>query len=388
MKPLRDLVLVSQNSVSKEEKTASGLVLLSSEAANYNFSDDGVMKMDVVHKKEATKKDLTGRLIEASKKATGNHLEFYPGGGQVNMAALENNERLKDIVWGRKHNSGTIISKGNKCNFFKEGDEVIFKKSAGKHDVSSEAEDHILIQESDILVKKEGDKYTVAPESIIVKISKESRDNVFKRKFKNENGEDCFLFIPAPTDEADERHPQFFVTCGQVVLVGEKVKSIQAGDTCILDYSVDNNENIIIGYEGEDKLIVVNAVTTRHTDYEVVHTERRTQIVSSPGDYKETSSVLGVIRGEELISIDPFVFINHESTVVSQQTASGIHYTEDKKIVERTILAISKESEDLMKVRQGEKILVDDFDLFDLHLDGRTICCINDIDIIGKSRED
>lgn len=384
MKPLRNLVLVSQNTVSKEEKTSSGLVIVTGDSANYNFKDDEYTKADVVHNKKATKKDLTGRLIEASKKATGNHLEFYPGGGDVNMSALETNERLKDLVWGRKHNSGNILSAGDGCRFFKEGDNIIYKKSAGKCDMSEHGEGLILIEENEILVKKEGDKFTVHPDCVIVKITKESRDKLFKKTFINDKGEECFLLIPAPTDAADERHSQFFVVCGEIMMAGDNTKNIQPGDTAILDHTVDGNDNIIIGYEGEDKLIVVTAVTSRHTDYQIVHTERRSQIVFSPGDYKETSSILGVIRGEELMAVDPFVFINHESTVVSLQTKSGIYYTKDKKIVERTILSISKESENRVPVTKGDKVLVDDFDIFDVLIDGKRICCINDIDIIGN----
>ncbi len=389
MKPLRDLILVQRQDLRKEEKTESGLYLVTGEAANYNFKEDEDVMSTVVNKKTPTQKEFIGKLVETSKKKHGKHFEFYPGGGDVNLSKIETNERLKDIIFGRKDNSGKIIEVGDECKHFKKDETIIYKKHSEVYDMSGVGKDYVLVQEKDVLVKKENGNYFVHPDYVIVKISKESRDNVFRKKLIDDNGKEVFLFIPAPTDKSDERHSQFFVTCGEIYGVGSNIKEVEVGDTAILNYLVDNEDDIIIGYEGEDKLIVTTAITTRHeTDY-IVYANRRSprdQIVSSKGDYIETCQLLGVVRNNELLPRDPYVFISHESTIVSKTTKSGIQYKVDEKIIKRKILALSEVSKKRCGLEVGEWVIMDDFDVFSITLDDKIISAINDIDIMCPSQ--
>mgnify|MGYP003662539178 CR=1 FL=1 len=75
MKPLRDLVLIKLEPAVKEEKTKSGIILLSTTNDRYQFGDD-----------------------EA---------------------------KLQDIIGKSKQNRGTVEAVGRLCDFFKKGDEVV-----------------------------------------------------------------------------------------------------------------------------------------------------------------------------------------------------------------------------------------------------------------------
>lgn len=388
MKPLRDLVLIQQKSTYKEEKTDGGLYVVSGEASNYNFKAENESTAEILQKINPTKNELIGKLVEFNRKKNGKHYDFHPAsaGDSSKLGALEKNERLKDIIFGRKGNIGVIVDGGDGCKYFGKDDCVIFRKNSNyNYDLRGIGEDLILVEEKDILVKKEGDSYFVHPDYVIVKISKESRDDVFRRKLKNDKGEEIILFLPTHTEKSDANHSEYFVTCGEIYGVGSNVKNVNIGDTAILDYRTDNDDEIIIGYEGEDKLIVTTAITTRHEDELVVYANqrsRRDQIVHSKDDYLETCQLLGVIRNGELFPRDPFVFLHHESTIVNKKTASGITYTVDEKIIKRQILAISEESKKRCGLQAGEWVVMDDFDLFSITLEDRKISAINDIDIM------
>lgn len=391
MKPLRNLVLIQQKSTYKEEKTESGLFLVSGEAANYNFKSDAESTADVLQKVNPTQNQLIGKLVEFNRKKNGKYYNFHPGDTGNDLTLLENNSKLKDIIFGRKGNAGEIVELGGSCKYFSASDTVIFKKNSNyNYDLRSEGNDLVFVEEKDILVKKEGDQYFVHPEYIIIKISKESREDVFKRKFKNDKGEDMVLFLPTPSHKSDANHSEYFVTCGEVYGVGAKVKNIRAGDIGILSYLCDNDEDIIVGYEGEDKLIVVKPFTTYCEKEVVVYANKRShrdQIVQSVGDYDELSQLIGVIRGEELLAIDPYIFLKHEETIVNKKTPSGVMYTVDEKIIKRQILSISEESQERTGLKKGDFVIMDDFDLFDAKLEDRTISVINDVDIMFPQNE-
>lgn len=383
MKPLRDLVLIKKEKNIQEEKTSSGLYIINGETAEYNFKDDEDISMNVLHKKNNTTKDLNNKLIEHARKKSGNHIEFYPGGGNIKFSELEKNEKLKDLIYGRGTNKAKIISTGCDCSFVVDGDEIIYNKSAG---LIPYEDNQYIVSESQILAVVRDGWTIIHPEFVLVKITAEARANVFKKKIVTQDGGESFLFLPTVNDPSDGRYSQFFVTCGEVIQVGGKVKNAIPGDIAILNYLCDTNDNIIVGYDGEDKLIAVRGLTTRYDSDEIVYQNRHTrrdQIVHLTGDYKDVTEIIAVIRNEELVPFEPYVFLDHQSTIVTKKTASGIEYTVDEKILERTIIASSKESDKRCGISKGKRVLVDDFDIFLIELEGRKISAVNDIDIIA-----
>lgn len=385
MRPLRNLVLVKQELIRTEEKSEGGIYLIKGDTSLYDFKRENTID-EILHKNDTGRIGLLGRLLEYNRKKNGTHYEFYRGEQDKNMASIETNEALKDLVFGRKDSSGVVQSIGDKCKYFKEGDKVIFKKNSGYH-VAFGENDLIMVEENDILAKKEGNDYFVHPDCVIVKISKEARDNVFKRKVVDNAGNEVTIFLPAPSQKSDGNYTEYFVTCGEVYAVGDNVKNTQTGDIGILNYLCDNEEDIIVGYEGEDKLIVVSAVTKRHTETLIAYANRRSsrdQIVYEKDDYENMSQLLGVVRDKELIAHDPYIFLKHENTIIEKKTQSGIHYSVDEKIIKREVLAISEESHKITGIKKGDVITIDDFDVFNITLDDGVISAVNDIDVMLK----
>jgi co-chaperonin GroES (HSP10) len=339
MKPLRNGVLIERKQLVSEEKRDSGIILLKSDFNLYQFDND--------------------------------------------------NQRATDIISKKKQNTGTVIAKGDDCFFVNIGDEVIYKKNSEQANAQSlfyEGRDCVLVAEENILSREINGLNEVHPNCIVVKITKESRESLFTKRIKKDNGEWIDLIVTIPPEDDAENHSQFFVTAGEVVCVGKNITTVQSGDIALCDYRVDNDESIIVGYEGYDKLIAVVSVTTRHTDDLVVHADRktrRTQQVWCKGDYKDLSFLIGVLRGDRLIPIEPYVFLEHKDTVVDMKTPSGIEYKVDEKILHRKVLAVSTESQNNFGIEAGKTILIDDFDCFDIFVEGRKITAFNDVDIIA-----
>ncbi len=339
MQPLRNGVLIERKQLVSEEKRASGIILLKSDFNLYQFDND--------------------------------------------------NQRATDIISKKKQNTGKVIAKGDDCIFVNVGDEVIYKKNseqANAHSLFYEGRDCVLVAEENVLSREVNGLNEVHPNCIVVKITKESREAIFSKKIRKDNGEWIDLIVTIPPEDDAENHSQFFVSAGEVVCVGTNIKTVQSGDIAIIDYRADNDESIIVGYEGYDKLIAVVSVTTRHQEDLVVHADRktrRTQQVWCKGDYNELSFLIGVLRGDRLIPIEPYVFLEHKDTIVDMKTKSGIEYKVDQKILERKVLAVSSESETNFGIQAGQTILIDDFDCFNVMIEGRKITAFNDVDIIA-----
>lgn len=349
-KPLRDLVLIEQEEVVTEEKRNSGIVLLKSSFNLYGWDDEGAKEQDLIEKK--------------------------------------------------KQNKGTILSHGSTCSFFKDGDSVIYKKQTEHKKFLHDGKECVLVSESDILCKETIDGLICHPDHLIIKISRESRDAVFTKKIKRDDGSVVDLFMYNPTAGKDnEAHNRHFVASGLVAGVGANITKAKEGDIAILDYMLDNDDDIIVGYDGQDKLIVANPGTKYLKSEEWVYANRRTEKdpkknsygqllcphdiqVGKPEDYENMAQVLGVLRGDELISFDPYLFLAHEETLIQKVSAAGILYSEDEKILTRQVLASSEESQLKFGVKAGMTIIVDDFDIFDIYFEGKKISAVNDVDVI------
>src|SRR6266849_3459766 len=139
MKPLRNGVLIERKQLVSEEKRASGIILLKSDFNLYQFDND--------------------------------------------------NQRATDIISKKKQNTGTVIAKGPLCTFVNIGDEVIYKKNAEQVNEPSlfyEGRDIVLVAEDNVLSKEVNGLNEVHPNCIVVKITKESRENLFTKKIKKD----------------------------------------------------------------------------------------------------------------------------------------------------------------------------------------------------------
>ena len=338
MKLLRDLILIKQEDAVTEKKTESGLILLSTQSNLYQIGDD--------------------------------------------------ESKVKDLIYRPKMNKGVILEVGNGCLFFKKGDTVIYRKETESYILDVEEERCAILKEKNVLVKISDGKLIPNPDYVLVKITKEARESLFNKKIKTDDGREVLLFVAGDKGADDESMSQYFVSCGEIVSVGSNVKEIQPGDLGLIEYVCDNDPSIIVGYDGEDKIIAVRAVTTYCNKEHKISggNKTRDQIVSSAGDYEELASLYGAFHGEKLIAVEPFVFLNYEDNKQLKVNAGGILYEDTQKMIVRKILSASPNSKENYNIKEGDNVLVDDFDIFTIEYNGAKVTAINDVDVKCNER--
>jgi hypothetical protein len=221
---------------------------------------------------------------------------------------------------------------------------------------------------------------------IFIRVTKESREGIYSKEIVRDNGEKVRLFINVPAkDDLDERKATLFVQTAIVEQVSPSIHHVKVGDTVIIDYTVCNDTAKFVSMEGEDEIYCIPATTTYHEERLVAYQNRksrRDQIVYEKGDYDEISPLLGIIRGSEFISNDPYVFLEHESNVIHMVSAAGLLYTETKRVVKRNVLSVGDRSKSEYGLEVGVPITVADCDIFDVTIGGLTIQAVHDRDIL------
>lgn len=220
---------------------------------------------------------------------------------------------------------------------------------------------------------------------IFVRISHKQREDIFKHTFMGANGKETFLFLP-DIGESTLKKRVFYVQTGVVESVGVGCNNITIGDIAILDYTVADDKTRFIYSDDEGDVYWVNAHTTYHDTTMVAFANRKSpkdQIVYTSGDIDELSPLLGLVRNGELIPIQPYVFLEHKDNVFQKSTLVGITYEETQQVFVRKVLCAPQESLVTPKVKNGDNVLVRDFDIFMVTLDGRKLDCIVDTDILA-----
>jgi hypothetical protein len=220
----------------------------------------------------------------------------------------------------------------------------------------------------------------ILKDKILVKISAELRESIYSKEVTTVTGEKVQLWKAAKAvDYLDERISFLNVQTAVVEEVGEKIDWIKKGDIALINYDICNSPHRIYRYEGDATIYFLEVNTTYHQEDEVAWENQKTnrhQIVHLKGDYDQLSGLLGIIRGEQLIANAPYIFFKHESNIKTMVSPKGMMYETSEKIIEREILAISKESSEKYGVRAGDKCVIDDFDEL-------AITAINDVDILA-----
>ena len=140
-------------------------------------------------------------------------------------------------------------------------------------------------------------------------------------------------------------------------------------------------------YDDEkNKYSVIDGTTTFHTEDKWAYSDRkhsRDNLVWKKGEMDIISPLLGVIRGEKLFARRPYVFLAHKSNKVEAETKSGIKYEYSEAIAEREVLSVSEESNKKYGIRPEQKIIADEFDIFEVKLRDSKIQAILDQDILA-----
>ena len=228
----------------------------------------------------------------------------------------------------------------------------------------------------------------VLKDKLFIRVTKQSSESIFSKEIIRNDGTKTRLYINVPaTDNKDDRQSGLTVQTAIVEAVGEDIDWIKKGDTALINYDVYNSVERFMYKDGDDRIYFIEANTTYHKDTLVAYQTRKTkrdQIVHVKDEIDYQSVLLGIIRGDELIANDPYVFIENISNKKTMVSGAGLLYTQTEKIFDREVLAISKSSSERYGIKKGDLVKLDDFDIFNIKLDAdNTISAVNDADVLA-----
>lgn len=175
-----------------------------------------------------------------------------------------------------------------------------------------------------------------APNRVLIKITKKQIEDIISKEIIREDGTKTRLFFePIHSSEGYERRFQQSVSIGEIIGVGSDVDGIDVGDTAILDYLVSNLTDDCVGYVNGDQLISIIAYTTYHQTSAPMINGRSAWV---KGDYDHISRILGLVREDELVPFDPYVFMEYKPDYMKLLSARGEAMRENTLVVERTVM--------------------------------------------------
>jgi hypothetical protein len=196
-----------------------------------------------------------------------------------------------------------------------------------------------------------------APNRVLIRITKKQIQDLVSKEITLEDGTKKRLFFePILFDEGYERRFQQNVSVGEIIGVGNEVEGIYVGDMAILDYLVSNLIDDTVGFVSGDQLISIIAYTTYHKTSSPMIRGRQAWI---EGDYDHISRILGLVRGDELIPFDPYVFMEYKPDYLKIVSMRGEAMRETAPVVERKVIAAPPDC--IWKCGQKIKLKKDDW---------------------------
>jgi hypothetical protein len=228
-------------------------------------------------------------------------------------------------------------------------------------------------------VKREKLLITPAPNRILIRITNKQMEDLISKEITKPDGTKARLFFePILFDKGFERRFSQNVSVGECIGVGENVDDVQVGDVLILDYLSANLEDDTIGFFNKDQLISIIAYTTYHDTNSIMINGRRAWV---KGDYDHVSRILGIVREDELIPFDPYVFLEYKSDYIKILSMRGEAMRSSEWVVTREIIASPEDC--IYKCGDIVKLKKDDW--FDREINGRRIAVAFRQDILCKT---
>lgn len=239
--------------------------------------------------------------------------------------------------------------------------------------------------------------------NVIIKILHADRDGLFEKTITRDDGKTIKLLVKTDLrvlkdddgaefirslGEADDGRNSYFVSTGIVINTGDNVKNIKPGDIAVLDYNIDNRDDLIIGKDREGKFVSICGVTTFYQEDVIENAQRnsprpRDQVVAFKGEITRLTDIIGVIRDEKIYAINPYVILSNAPTQY-QSKIKGIIRTVSETIIRRKVIAIPDELQEELDVRAGDEIFIKDEYCFDIVLETGVMTGCYAEDIMAK----
>lgn len=218
-----------------------------------------------------------------------------------------------------------------------------------------------------------------APDRILIKITRKQMDDLISKEIILDDGTKKRLFFePILHDPGYDRRYRQNVSVGEIIGVGDNVGGVKVGDVIILDYLVSADEtDDLVGFFNKDRVISILAETTYHKDSAPIIHGHAGWI---EGDFDNISRILGVVRGDNLIPFDPYVFLEYKSDLLKIVSIHGENIRSKESVYERTVLSVPEGC----SYKSGDVIRIKNEDLFEREVNGHTISIAFKNDILCK----
>lgn len=216
------------------------------------------------------------------------------------------------------------------------------------------------------------------PDKVLIKITKDEWNDLFSVWITRNDGQRVQLFKDAEEEAGHEGRFRQNLSVGNIVGIGRNVKGVLKGDLAILDYLVTGNDESIVGFHYENKMIVIPAITTKYSEDSTPLIDGRKTY--KKGDYDVLSPLLGVVRMGKLLPFQPYVFLKYENPSKMRVTKAGLKIEEEDDICQREVIGAHKDS----IYSDGDKVLLKEANLFPRVIDGKQISVIFEEDILMK----
>jgi hypothetical protein len=194
---------------------------------------------------------------------------------------------------------------------------------------------------------------------ILIEITEEDRDKIFKKVITSTTGEEFTLF--RQTEEKNRNTDRFYsqtVNMGRVLQVADDCKQVKVDDIVLFDNLVDSDEGIIVEQSVfRKKIVILESHTYHNNDYLIPpHGKQyRPQWVWRNGNVDEISRILGIYRDGKLICPKTMVITDHHNDEDDIRKYVGIIYDYKKiPVVRRVIRAVPEGS----PFKVGDNVLV------------------------------
>lgn len=219
--------------------------------------------------------------------------------------------------------------------------------------------------------------------TVLVKIASEDKRKVYEQDMEDVNGKQVSLIKMLHAGEEEDAYYSQAVYLGEVLKVADDVKHILAGDIVIIDYLADTDEDKVAYFEGDEKIVLLDADTKYHTTDRIAYASMNSRMDTytwRKGDVESQAWIYAIFRNGELICNNDYLLLEHKELTWLGTTSTGIvsYFTEGDVAIRKVI-----RSPENSEFNIGDIIATEVFALLERSIDVYNFDIIMQQDVLG-----
>lgn len=203
--------------------------------------------------------------------------------------------------------------------------------------------------------------------NVLVKISEDIRRLVFEKPITDVKGREFFMVTKVKEEKGMDEYFAQGVSVGEITAVGSMVTNMRVGDTVILDYVADVNDEYLVTQTDAYKIVSANAITEYETEDLILPANRnkpRPTIVHKKGELKLGSIIIAIIRDSIITPNSPYILMEHKQENVDEFYVKdgNVAWSRSKSqpIVERKVLFVHEGCD----ISVGDTVIIEEDAIF------------------------